>query len=174
MQLVNNGIMFLSISLRSDGAMSDADDWAISLGSRIKAQENAASEREQTVAMKRQIIAEKMPGIWQEMMTLFRAFCDAHNRNNNAPRPLSCHQMGDTFEVKPDALPNIITVAYNRTTYEIMIKTPSGAEWYFPAAVMRNNGDVDLVERSTRQVISLPGIVKKSLTDAILRGRIDY
>lgn len=155
--------------------MKNADEWAIALGNRIKTGKQEAQEREQTVAMKRQIIAEKMPGIWAELMSLFQSHCEAHNRNNSPPRALSCHQMkADTFLVSPDALPEIVTVHLSRNTNEIMIKTPSGAQRYVLRAAMRDDGDVDVEERSSQRIMSLPEIVEKALTDAILRGRIDY
>lgn len=176
MQIINSGIMFVAIHMRTGVEMEDADEWARALGSRVRAKESEIRGREQAVAMKREIIAEKMPGKWDELMRLFQSHCEAHNRNNNPPRLLSCHPLGhDTFEVKPEALPAIVTVAFNRSTYEIMVRTPSGAKWYLPSAVMRNNGDVDLVERgNSHELISLPQIVMESLADAILRGRIDY
>jgi hypothetical protein len=41
--------------------MSNAEEWARSLGEEIKAKQSAAREDAQTVAMHRDIVAEKMP-----------------------------------------------------------------------------------------------------------------
>jgi hypothetical protein len=175
MQIFNSGIMFVSIHARAGTEMNDADQWAIELGQNMKTKQGEIRQREETVAMKREIIAEKLPGIWGDLMKSFQSYCEAHNRNNNPPRPLACFWMGaDEFWVRPDALPEVVKVNYNRMTSEIAVKTPSGTEWYVPKAVMRGQGEVELMTRATQRVISLSGIAKEALTDAIENGRTDY
>jgi len=170
-QITNSSIMFVAVSLGSGGSeMSNAEEWARSLGEEIKAKQSAAREDAQTVAMHRDIVAEKMPFKWEELCAVFQSCCTAYNEQLQPERKLACHRSGShRFSICPDALPEIVEGTYHYETKRIHIQTPGASEWFLPHVVLTGSGDVELVSNSTRKVKTIEKIAQDAIREGLIR-----
>jgi hypothetical protein len=126
--------MLMALSFEPGGDnMSSPEDWARSLGEEIRLKQSATREDAQAVAMHRDIIAEKMPLVWEEVLAAFQSHCIAYNEQLKPDRTLALHRTGShSFMVRPDALPEIVVGQYDSNTKRILIKTTAGSEWFLP------------------------------------------
>lgn len=154
MQIVNSGIMFITLSfVARENNMGNPDEWARSLGQEIQAKEQVDREIARTVAMRREIEAEKMPLKWEEVIAAFQSCCTAYNEQLKPKRALGLHRSGShEFMVRPDALPEIITAKYDPRTKFIEIRSSVKNETFFPSANLTGSGEVDLVSYETKKV----------------------
>ena len=94
--------------------MGSAEDWAEFLAKRIQARQEDSIRKAEFTAMNRQIEAEEMPSLWKELLVQFHSHCKAFNDSVHPERPLIYFQISAYhFEVKPDALPEIVTGDYD-------------------------------------------------------------
>jgi hypothetical protein len=171
LQIVNRGIMFVTLSFEARGnSMGNPDEWARSLGEDIKAKQAVEKDIAQTVAMRREIEAEKMPLKWEELLLAFHSCCLAYNEQLKPQRTLALRRMGShEFSIRPDALPEIITGRYDPTTRFIEIRSSiSRKETYFPSVNMTGSGEVDLVSYETKQTKSATSIAQDTLRECLI------
>jgi len=166
MQLVNNGTLYISISLKGSASMPDAEKWAEDLNKSLRGEKDAATEQARVVQMKREIVAERFPQIWDELRALYRQHVDAFNAQRNPRRKLSCFESAyGIFTIKPDAQDDMIVVQYDPTGRTIKVIMGRESETYRPKA--RMHGDGAIVLESNSGEWSLESIVHQSLERGI-------
>lgn len=149
--------------------MGNPDEWARSLGEDIKAKQAVEKDIAQTVAMRREIEAEKMPLKWEEVISAFQQCCAAYNEQLKPQRALGLHRTGSHgFMIRPDALPEIVTGKYDPGTRFIEIRSSVGKETYFPSAKMIGSGDIDLVSYETKQTKTPTAIAQNTLRECLI------
>lgn len=149
--------------------MGTSDEWARSLGEEIKSKERVEADIAQTVAMHRQIEAEKMPLLWDELIAAFQEHCTAYNEQVNPPRKLYLHRTGPhNFMVRPDALPEIVKGNYNPQNRWIEVLSSIGRETYFPQVEMKGSGEVHLTALSTKRVKTPSAIARDTLRECLI------
>jgi hypothetical protein len=163
-QIINHGMMLVSLSIDSGGGMGSADDWASGLAKEKKASEKRALDQAQATAMSRNIIAEQMPTVWDDLLKEFQEHCRAYNDLVKPERPLALHGTGaHDFMVRPDAMDEIVRGHYDEDPHKISIVTARRTEIYQPQAVLEGSGRVALLSRSTGAVVSLASIARKAI-----------
>jgi hypothetical protein len=170
MQIVNRGIIFVTLCLEAGGnKMGNPEEWARSLGEEIKSKQRVDREIAQSVAMRREIEAEKMPLKWEEVLSAFQQCCTAYNEQVKPERTLGLHRVGShEFMIRPDALPEIITGKYDLHTKFIEIRSSIGKETYFPSVNMTGSGDVELVSYETKQTKNPTSIAQDTLRECLI------
>ena len=144
--------------------MGSADEWARSLAKKTEDKEMQSSEQARITAMNRDIVAEQMPTVWEDLLREFQVHCNAYNEQAKPERTLALHRTGaHNFMVRPDALEEIVRGHYDYQTKSISIVTSRGTEWFLPRPVLSGTGRVELVSRSTERQISLSSIAQKSI-----------
>lgn len=166
MQIINRGIMHITLGKIGD-TMNDPKEWARELDKEIKASEKDVREEQQAVAMHRDIEAEKMPLLWDDLCVAFQQAVDAFNDVTQPPRKLYLHRVGvHLFTIKPDALPDIVNVMFDPFTKKATVKTSLGQHVYLPKVILIDAGSVAFVSARTRSETP----VSKIAQDAIREG----
>jgi hypothetical protein len=168
MMVMNNGMLLLiTISPETESAiMHDTQKWANDLTKKLETGKNEAIERERIMQMKREMIAERFPQIWDEMRSAYREHVDAFNAQYNPKRKLACFDSGlDMFMVRPDALNEIAIVKRNSAARTITVIAGKETAIYTPKAVMHGDGGV-VLECGSRQD-NVEYIVQQSLERGI-------
>ena len=168
MQIVNKGIMFVTLSLEAKGrSMSNPEEWARSLGEEIETSKRVDREMAQAVAMNRDIEAEKMPLKWEELCTAFQSCCTAYNEQLRPERKLAGYRNGtNSFSVRPDALPEIVEATYD--IKRIHIQTRGVSEWFIPHVILVGSGDVELISVSTRRAVPVDKIAQNAIREGLM------
>ncbi len=149
--------------------MGTSEEWARSLNEELKSKERVDRDIAQTVAMRREIEAEKMPLMWNELLAAFQEHCTAYNEQVNPRNKLGLHRRGSyDFMVRPDALPEIVTGRYDPHTRWIEICSSVGKETYFPQVEMAGSGDVQLTALSTKRVKTPSAIARDTLRECLI------
>lgn len=169
MQIVNSGIMFVTVSVDRGEIMGSPEEWARSLGEEIKAKDRVERDIAQTVAMNREIEAEKMPLKWEEVIAAFQTCCIAYNGQVKPQRRLDLHRGGShQFIIRPDALPEIITGKYDPHNRRIEICSSVGKETYFPLVSHVGSGDVELMSLETKRVKNPATIAQDTIRECLI------
>ncbi|MGA2896906.1 MAG: hypothetical protein ABSE27_04835 [Acidobacteriaceae bacterium] len=143
MQIVNRGIMFLTINGLDRGAvMGTPEEWANRLAKRLEDKRILRQADDDAVAMRREIVAEKLPVLWEELIKEFREYCKAYNERIRPERKLDLFPELDGFVIKPDAKGEIIRVHLDRGTKRISVATAKSKDWYSPSVEMTGNGNI--------------------------------
>jgi hypothetical protein len=169
MQIINHGIIFLTISVPSGGTMGSADEWARTLKQANDAKQDETDRQVQRTAMNRSIIAQQMPTIWDELIKEFQKYCNAYNEQFKPDRPLALHRSGvHDFFIRPDALEEIVQGHYSHENWMISISTrPGVVEWFEPQVYQIGAGKVELVSRGGRAQTSLESIAGKKIKEGL-------
>jgi hypothetical protein len=146
MQVINNGVLFITISSEAESmATRDAESWAARLKKEVEAQKDASAKLERSVQMKRDIIAERMPHVWEQLVSVLDSHVKAFNETFNPKRKLACHRLAEyEVMVRPDALNEIVFMRYNAMDRSIVVRTGSRGEKYSPEALMNGSGEIEL------------------------------
>jgi hypothetical protein len=170
MQIVNGGIMFVTLSLGTRGdEMGNPEEWALGIGKEIAGKERATLDKGQQVAMQREIIAEKMLQIWEEILVEFQAHCHAYNEQIKPKRILTLFRESQhQFIVKPDAMADTISGQYDPHTKTIVISTVGIGEQFYPEVELRDSGSVRLVSRTTGFETSPTQIAQDALRKSLV------
>jgi hypothetical protein len=162
--------MFQTFSVRDNGGtMGNADEWAKSLGAEMQATQKGELDAHGRVAMQRGIAAEQFPLLWQEVCVQFTEHCKAYNDQLKPERTLALlMHNANSFNIRPDALPDIVNGEYHADTQRIKIETYSGAEWYLPQVVLEGTGQAILVSHSSKKHITPVDIARVTLHRAIM------
>ena len=155
LQIVNRGIMFLTINGLDRGAsMGTPEEWASRLAKRLEEKRIIRQGGDDAVAMRREIIAEKLPVLWEELAKAFGEYCKAYNERIRPERKLALFPELDGFEIKPEAKGKIIQVHLDRGTKRICVTTEKSKEWYSPSVEMTGNGNI-LLESDRGRLFSV-------------------
>jgi hypothetical protein len=129
--------------------MSSADDWARTLKQASDAKRTAEDKEAQRVVMVRDIIAQQMPTVWEDLIKEFQNHCDAYNEQFKPARPLALHRSGaHDFIVRPDAMEEIVSGHYSYENWMISISPRHGVvDWFEPLVFQVGAGEVKLVKR---------------------------
>jgi hypothetical protein len=146
-------------------AMTDARDWAKAYREKQEAKRNAETDRHQRVAMQRDIVAERMPVLWEDLITEYRNYVTAFNEETQPDRVLAIHRSSKhSFMVRPDARPEIITGKFDPTTYKIEILAGSRSFPYVPDVVLEGTGSVQLKSAyAPQKIVTCAEVVKQTL-----------
>ena len=168
MQIINRGIMFLTIVVPSEDIMGGADEWARTLKQANDAKQAETDRQTQRTAMNRSIIAQQMPTIWEDLIKEFNNYCNAYNEGFKPERPLTLHRSGTyEFRVRPDALEEIVLGHYSHENWMIGITTrPGVVEWFEPQVYQVGAGKVELASRGGPQM-SLGSIAGKKIKEGL-------
>ncbi|MGA7831881.1 MAG: hypothetical protein WCA21_13050 [Terracidiphilus sp.] len=168
MKIENSGIIFITLCSRCGvDQMGSSEDWARSLGEEIEISTRVDREMAQTVAMNRDIEAEKMPLKWEELCTAFQSCCTAYNEQLRPERKLAGYRNGTNhFSVRPDALPEIVEASYD--TKRIRIQTHGVSEWFIPHVILVGSGDVELISVSTRRAVPVDKIAQNAIREGLM------
>jgi hypothetical protein len=170
MQIINRGIMFLTIQAAHGDDSMDREEWARALGEEIKTNQKATQEQHRVVAMNRDIIAENMPRIWEELCQEFQSSCTTFNEQVNPEHKLGCFRQGPhVLMIRPDAMREIVVATYDSDSKNITVRANDGAEHFSPRVNLVGSGSVDLISNSTRRQMTVVDIVQASLKKGILR-----
>jgi hypothetical protein len=173
MQVINRGIMFVTIQASHGDDQMNREEWARALGDEIKGNQKTVQEQHKSVAMTREIIAENMPRIWEELIQEFQSSCTTFNEQVNPERKLACMRQGhDVILIRPDALREIVTANYDSEAKRIIVRTNEGAEYFSPKANLVGSGSVDLISEKSKRQISVVEIVQASLRKGILKNEV--
>jgi hypothetical protein len=144
--------------------VTDAQDWAKSLREQRDAKRNAEAEKHRKVALQRDIVAEKMPQLWEELIAEYRNHAAAYNGELEPERTLAVHTGRNSFMVRPDAMPEIVTGKLELTTHKVEIIAGSSQFSYWPNPVLEGTGSLQLVSANAPQrVVTLAEIVRETL-----------
>lgn len=127
--------------------MGTPEEWADKLAKRLEARDVLRAQEASTIAMRRQLIDEKLPILCQELITVFDEYCNAYNRRVKPKRQLVFISELNGFSIRPDAKGEFIRGKFNRQTRLIEIRTRISQEQYEPQVVMEGDGHVDLSAR---------------------------
>ncbi len=144
--------------------MTDAQDWARSLRKQRDAKINAEAEQHKKVALQRDIVAERMPQLWEELIAEYRKYVAAYNGEFEPDRILAVHCGRNSFMVRPDAMPEIITGKLELNPHKIEIIAGGRQFSYSPQAVLEGAGNLQLIAAYTPQrVVTVAEIVRETL-----------
>jgi hypothetical protein len=155
--------MFVTINHdpnRGDG-MGTPEDWADRLAKRLEEKRTLQKRDDDAVAMRREIIAERLPVVWEELIKAFGDYCKAYNDRIKPDRTLAIFRELEGFCVKPDARGEIIRARLDRGTKRIQVATTKSKDWYSPNVEMKGNGNV-LLESERGRVFSVSEVVEKT------------
>lgn len=160
----------ISLSITSGGNMGNAEEWARSLAKKNEEKELQSSEQARITAMSRDIVAEQMPIVWDDLLREFQSHCNAYNEQVKPQRTLTLFRTGQNdFMVRPDALEEIVRGHYDYQTKDISIVTVRGTERFMPRPVLSGTGHVELVSRSTGRQISPVSIAQNAIETGLNR-----
>lgn len=168
MHITNSGIMFISVFAEDpDGGrkmVGSADDWAEGLARKIEEKNLETISREKSVALRREIIEEQMPLLWEEVMREFQSHCEAYNAKLKPERKLALFRERDGFVIKPDALADIIQVSFSSQAKRITVRALSKSTTYEPRVFMDESGKVGLFSMYGEP--STPAMIARSAIEA--------
>jgi hypothetical protein len=149
--------------------MGNPEEWAMSLSKEIEEKEGVALDESQRVAMQREIIAKRMPQIWDEVLVEFQTHCHAYNEQIKPKRILTLVQEDQhQFIVRPDAMADTISGQYDPHTKTIFISTVGTMEQFYPAVELIGSGSVHLVSRTTGFETSPTQIAQDALRKSLV------
>jgi hypothetical protein len=165
MQLSGDFILTLSFGRQARTiCMGSADDWARQIGEQIKSKQQNADNAAERVATNRNIIAEQMPQIWDDLIAAFRECCKAVNEQVKPERKLALHQSGKyDFMVRPDAMEEIVRGHYAHDAKTVSIQTRAGTELFLPKVFQIGAGEVRLASRSTGVTSTVETIARTAI-----------
>jgi hypothetical protein len=170
LQITNSGIMFLTISVSSGGVMGNAEEWARTLKQTSDAKQAEEDRSAQRTAMNRNIIAQQMPTIWEDLIKEFQTHCTAFNEQFKPERLLALHRSGTyEFIVRPDAMEEIVTGHYSYDNWMISITTRQGVvDWFEGQVYQVGAGKVELIKRGpVRSQMSLESIARTKIMQGL-------
>ena len=153
--------------------MGSGEERAKALAELLKSKRQESASAASRVAMSRDIVAEQIPGVWEDLIEEFEDYCENVNEQVNPERKLAVHRTGPhDFMVRPDAMPEIVQGHYAYDTRAISIRNYKGVEWYLPKVYLVGTGSIHLVSKSTGHVTNLDAIAQNAIDDAMLRNVI--
>lgn len=150
--------------------MGSAEEWARTLKQSTDVKQAELDREANRTAMNRQIVAQQMPEIWQDLIREFEGHCKAYNEQFKPERILTLHRSGAyEFIVRPDAMEDIVTGQYSYENWLISISTRQGVvNWYEPQVYQVGTGKVKLAKRGlTRGQMSLESIARDEITQGL-------
>lgn len=166
MQIINRGIMFVTLSEAKGNSMGNPEDWADSLAKRKQAKQDDEIRKAEFTAMNRKIEEEGMPQLWGELIAEFDRHCKVFNERVQPERELACHRMSSNrFMVRPDALPEIIVGEYDPQIKRITITTHQRQE-IFSGVVkheIAGTGKMELRSWQTQNIVTVEEIVRRAI-----------
>jgi hypothetical protein len=107
--------------------MTDPDNWAKEVEAEIKSQQDEASRRDQSIAMKARLLDKHAPLLWEELVQAFEVYADAYNKMKKATVLVVSQPGIHLFFVKRDGLPAAIEGQYDHRTRAISIKASNSS-----------------------------------------------
>ncbi|MGO9795544.1 MAG: hypothetical protein ACLPLZ_05550 [Terracidiphilus sp.] len=169
---MNRGIMFVTIAVPSEEIMESADEWARTLKQANEAKQAETDKETQRTAMNRNIIAQQMPTVWEDLIKEFQKYCNAYNEQFKPERLLALHRSGSCdFFIRPDALEEIVIGHYSYENWMISISTrPGVVEWFEPQVYQVGAGKVELASRGGRGHMSLESIAGRKIKEGLAQA----
>lgn len=151
--------------------MGNAKDWAHTLKQTNDAKQAAADRDTQRTAMIRDIIAEQMPTVWEDLLKEFTEHCDAYNEQFNPERKLSLHRTGAyIFMIRPDAMEEIVSGHYSPDAKQVILSTRGGKKIYKPYVYEVGAGEIRLSPLGANAPMNLDSIAQKTIQDGLERA----
>lgn len=148
--------------------MTTPKEWAKAQAHKATAKQQAITQRHQNVAMQRDILAEDVPRIWEDLLQQFETHCAEYNEEVRPERKLGFFRTtGNTFMIRPDALGEIATGLLEPATNRIKIITPKERFDYLPKVILEGTGRVELVSASTHRQVSRVEIAQEVMDAAL-------
>lgn len=162
-QIINRGIMFLTINFRLNQGvgMGTPEEWANRLAKKLEEKRIIRQKESDAVATGREIIAEKLPLVWEELGKAFGEYCNAYNERIKPDRILILFPELNGFVIKPDARGEIIQVHLDGKTKRIHVVTAKSGEWYLPSVEVKGNGNI-LLESDRGGVFSVSEVIERT------------
>lgn len=147
------------------GIMSTPEEWADKLAKRQEEKQTVRQGQDAERVRLQNLIAEKFPLLWEELMQAFSDFCRAYNDRVKPERTLQLYKELDRFTIKPDALGDIVQARIDRNSRRILIGAIGSKESYQPSIGPRD-GKVYLASESG-PTYTPAEIAEKTLTSVL-------
>jgi hypothetical protein len=124
--------------------MGTLEDWADKLAQRLEDKRTRYQREEDAVALRRRIISEKLPLVWEDLVEEFRKHAEAINARLKLERKLVLVKEHNCFSIKPDARGVVIRGTLDLSSQRVLIEVETSKHWYEPHVEMKGNGTLYL------------------------------